>query len=142
MKRNERVADPIEQAAREEAEFIAVRLRRFPRARIVKTEMLFDRQRNFNRDATFPPVRLALINLCAALGPRLPITFARLSVKKVALRKNCSISAFRRAGRSAAGSFFQFSHAIVPDRHKDEARIFSPPEQTGQVFFLPCARQN
>ena len=75
MRRNERVADPIEQAGREEAEFIAVRLRRFPqiiarphefvafgdddpRARIVKTAMLFDRQRNFNRDATFPPVRL------------------------------------------------------------------------------------
>ena len=38
-------------------------------------------------------------------GPRQPIIFARLSVKKVALRKNCSISAFRRAGRSAAGSF-------------------------------------
>ena len=104
MKRNEPVADLIEQAGREEAEFIAVRLRRFPqiiarphefvafgdddpRARIVKTEMLFDRQRNFNRDATFPPVRLALTNLCAALGPRQPITFARLSVKKVALRK-------------------------------------------------------
>jgi hypothetical protein len=30
MKRNERVADLIEQAGREEAEFIAVRLRRFP----------------------------------------------------------------------------------------------------------------
>jgi len=66
MKPNERVADLIEQAGREEAEFIAVRLRRFPqiiarphefiafgdddpRARVVKTEMLFDRQRNFNR---------------------------------------------------------------------------------------------
>ena len=66
MKRNERVADLIEQAGREEAEFIAVRLRRFPQiiarphefialgdndpgARIIKTEMFFDRQRNFNR---------------------------------------------------------------------------------------------
>ena len=52
----------------------------------------------------FPPVRLALTNLCAAFGPRQPVTFARLSVKKVALRKNCSISVFRRAGRSAAFS--------------------------------------
>jgi hypothetical protein len=49
-------------------------------------------------------VRLALINLCAAFGPLQPVIFACLSVNKVALRKNCSISALTRAGRSVAFS--------------------------------------
>jgi len=80
----------------------------------------------------------------AAFGPRQSVTFARLSVKRVALRTNCSISAFRRAGRSAA--FFQFSHAIVPDRHKDEARIFYRRGEhgfhpgVGQIPFGPSRR--
>lgn len=57
-----------------------------------------------------------MTNLCAAFGPRQPITFARLSAKKELLY----LAAFTRAGR-------HFLVLPCADRHKDEATIFYRP---------------
>ena len=73
----------------------------------------------------FLPVRLALTNLLCRFRPA-PTRYLRPLVRKES-RAEKELLYLGLHARGQVGSFFQFSHAIVPDRHKDETRIFYRP---------------
>jgi hypothetical protein len=65
------------------------------------------------------------IKFDAALGPHHPSMRASLPLKNVALKKNCSISAFNRCGRPLA--LLKLSQPVMPCRDDNQARIVLAP---------------
>ena len=74
------------------------------------------------------PIRLALISLSTAFGPRQPVTFAFL---RILVSEECraekKLLYLLLQPRGQVGGILEFSHTIVPDGHKDDAWIAYGP---------------